>query len=162
MMSAVAVSGATANQASASRTWPRVWHEQEPLLERQHERLEARLDSLIQQHLQPEPPQQTHLGDLAAQRACRRLLWDLRLHLRLEERWLERCNALCSGHRSSHQAAASQALEQFNRSQSSHQARLDWLRQLQIWFNAHRRGTDAMAYGLARRRQPMRPTPLAR
>jgi magnesium-protoporphyrin IX monomethyl ester (oxidative) cyclase len=69
--------------------WPHHWSQQEPLLERQHDRLEALLDSLIKQHRQPLPCEQLAPTDQAEQLACRRLLWDLRLHLRLEERWLE-------------------------------------------------------------------------
>lgn len=63
--------------------WPRRWFLQDPLLARQHDRLEALLASLIEQHLEPLAP-----SEQAEQLACRRLLWDLRLHLRLEERWL--------------------------------------------------------------------------
>ena len=131
--SAVAVPSATAN-----RTWPRGWHEQEPLLERQHDRLEALLDSLIQQHHRPHSAEQLPAVDQAEQLACRRLLWDLRLHLRLEERWLEAAGSLCPGHRGGHQDAAKAALAR--------------LQELQGWFAAHRRGPDAMAYALARQR----------
>ena len=118
--------------------WPHHWSQQEPLLERQHDRLEALLDSLIKQHRQPLPCEQLAPTDQAEQLACRRLLWDLRLHLRLEERWLEAAGSLCPGHRSGHQDAA--------------RAALAWLQGLQSWFAAHRRGPDAMAYTLARQR----------
>lgn len=132
--------------------WPRHWLEQEPLLERQHDRLEALLATLIAQHSQPLPPERLDLEDRVEQLACRRLLWDLRLHLRLEERWLEAAGALCPGHRSGHQEAARQALGQFCRGSGSRRARLAWLQQLQGWFAGHRRGPDAVAYGLARER----------
>jgi hemerythrin len=152
--SAVAVPSATAN-----RTWPRGWHEQEPLLERQHDRLEALLDSLIQQHHRPHSAEQLPAVDQAEQLACRRLLWDLRLHLRLEERWLEAAGSLCPGHRGGHQEAARSALAQFCRGSGSRRARLTWLQGLQSWFATHRRGPDAMAYALARRRNPAPPAP---
>jgi hemerythrin len=132
--------------------WPRHWSQQELLLERQHDRLEALLHSLIQQHRQPLPWEQLLPTDQAEQLACRRLLWDLRLHLRLEERWLEAAGALCPGHRSGHQEVARAALAQFCRGGGSRRARLAWLQELHTWFAAHRRGPDAMAYALARQR----------
>jgi hemerythrin len=132
--------------------WPRQWFQQEPLLERQHDRLEALLACLIQQHRQPLPCEQLIPTDQAEQRACRRLLWDLRLHLRLEERWLDAAGALCPGHRGGHQEAARAALAQFCQGSGSRRARLAWLQELHAWFAAHRRGPDAMAYALARQR----------
>jgi hemerythrin len=137
---------------AAPSGWPRHWFQQEPLLERQHDRLEALLDSLIQQHRQPLPCAQLAVTDQAEQLACRRLLWDLRLHLRLEERWLEAAGALCPGHRGEHQEAARAALAQFCQGSGSRRARLAWLQELHAWFAAHRRGPDAMAYALARER----------
>lgn len=139
---------------SAPRSWPRQWREQEPLLERQHERLEALLAALIEQHRQPLAAELMEASELGEQLVCRRLLWDLRLHLRLEERWLAAAAALCPGHRASHQEAARQALADYCRcaeaGSGSRLARLAWLQQLQGWFSAHRQGPDAMAYGLAR------------
>lgn len=134
------------------RRWPRAWEQREVLLERQHDRLEALLASLIEQHRQPLAAERLAPTDQAEQLACRRLLWDLRLHLRLEERWLEAAAALCPGHRSSHQEAARSALGQFCQGGGSRRARLAWLQELQGWFGAHRRGPDAMAYALARER----------
>jgi hemerythrin len=138
--------------------WPRRWAQQEPLLERQHDRLEALLASLIEQHRQPLAAEVLAPTDQAEQRACRRLLWDLRLHLRLEERWLEAAGALCPGHRGGHQEAARAALAQFCRGSGSRRARLAWLQDLQGWFAAHRRGPDAMAYALARERSAAQTT----
>ncbi|QVL53864.1 MAG: hypothetical protein KFB97_05930 [Cyanobium sp. M30B3] len=132
--------------------WPRRWLQQEPLLERQHDRLEALLASLIQQHREPLAPERLVATDQAEQLACRRLLWDLRLHLRLEERWLKTAGALCSGHSGGHQEAARAALSQYCQASGSRRARLAWLQELHSWFAAHRRGPDAMAYGLARER----------
>jgi len=67
--------------------WPQAWLERRHLLERQHDRLEALLADLLSLH-GPETPAWTAVDALACDGACRRLLWDLRLHLRLEERWL--------------------------------------------------------------------------
>jgi hypothetical protein len=132
--------------------WPRHWSQRELLLERQHDRLEALLHSLIQQHREPLAPERLIPTDQAEQLACRRLLWDLRLHLRLEERWLDAAGALCPGHRGGHQEAARAALAQFCQGGGSRRARLAWLQELHAWFAAHRRGPDAMAYALARER----------
>jgi hypothetical protein len=148
----LAVSSAGAVLAPPPRSWPRRWSEQEPLLERQHDRLEALMAALIEQHQQPLPVELLEASEQAEQLACRRLLWDLRLHLRLEERWLDAAGALCPGHRAGHQEAARQALADFGRGCGSRCARLAWLQQLQAWFGAHRHGPDAMAYGLARAR----------
>ncbi|MCU0529919.1 MAG: hypothetical protein MUD04_10620 [Cyanobium sp. Prado107] len=154
----MAVSGAGAVLAPAihspARPWPRPWQEQEPLLERQHARLEALLTTLLQEHIQPLPPERLELSDQAEQLACRRLLWDLRLHLRLEERWLERWGALCPGHRSNHREAAQAAIAGFVSRAGSRRGRLAWLQELNGWFAAHRQGPDAMAYALARQRSP--------
>jgi hypothetical protein len=147
----MAVSPAGSVVVPAPRPWPRIWSEQEPLLERQHDRLEALLAALIEQHRQPLAAELLEASELGEQLACRRLLWDLRLHLRLEERWLAAAAALCAGHRANHQDAARQALEGYCRGSGSRRARLAWLQQLQAWFVAHRQGPDAMAYGLARR-----------
>lgn len=146
-----AATAALPDQAQRRR-WPRAWEQREVLLERQHDRLEALLASLIVQHRQPLAAEVLAPTDQAEQRACRRLLWDLRLHLRLEERWLEAAGALCPGHRGGHQEAARAALAQFCCGSTSRRARLAWLQDLQGWFAAHRRGPDAMAYALARER----------
>ncbi len=147
----MAVSPAGSVVVPAPRSWPRSWSEQEPLLERQHDHLEALLAALIEQHRQSLAAELLEASELGEQLACRRLLWDLRLHLRLEERWLAAAAALCSGHRANHQDAARQALADYCRGSGSRRARLAWLQQLQAWFVAHRQGADAMAYGLARR-----------
>ncbi|MGB5134875.1 MAG: hypothetical protein WBN89_06845, partial [Prochlorococcaceae cyanobacterium] len=127
----MAVSGAGAVLAPAVQSWaghwPRHWQEQEPLLERQHERLEALLATLLQEHIQPLPPERLELSDQAEQLACRRLLWDLRLHLRLEERWLEHWGALCPGHRDNHRDAAQAAIAGFVGRAGSRRGRLAWL-----------------------------------
>lgn len=153
-LACAAPAGADPSSAAPASTssWPRAWAQQEPLLERQHDRLEALLASLIEQHLEPLAPELLAPSDQAEQLACRRLLWDLRLHLRLDERWLGAAGALCPGHRGGHQDAARAALAQFCRSSGSRRARLAWLQELQGWFTAHRRGPDAMAYALARQR----------
>jgi hypothetical protein len=151
-MSMVVSPAATAEElAPDTRSWPRQWSEQEPLLERQHDRLEALLAALIEQHRQPLAAELLEASELGEQMACRRLLWDLRLHLRLEERWLAAAAALCAGHRANHQDAARQALADYCSCSGSRGARLAWLQQLQAWFVAHRQGPDSMAYGLARR-----------
>lgn len=133
-------------------TWPHHWLQQEPLLERQHDRLESLLHGLLQQHREPVAVEHLALTDQAEQLACRRLLWDLRLHLRLEERWLETAGALCPGHRGGHREAARAAMAQFCHSSGSRRARLAWLQELNSWFTAHRLGPDALAYALARQR----------
>lgn len=123
---------------------PRLWSHQRPLLERQHDRLEAHLAALIAQHrvagaAAPEEQQQ----------GCRRLLRQLRLHLRLEERWLRAHGLLCPGHRSGHQAALQAASEQWQRQGCEQEGRLALLESLQDWFQQHLQGPDAVAYGLA-------------
>lgn len=128
----MAVSPAGSVVVPAPRSWPRSWSEWEPLLERQHDRLEALLAALIEQHRQ----------SLAA---------ELLEAIELGEHWLAAAVALCSGHRANHQDAARQALADYCRGSGSRRARLAWLQQLQAWFVAHRQGADAMAYGLARR-----------
>jgi hypothetical protein len=141
--------------AAPLRPWPRHWGEQEPLLERQHDRLEALLVALIAQHRQPlaHPLELPAVGELVEQARCRRLLWALRLHLRLEERWLAGAGVLCSGHMAHHREVARQAVIDFGRAAPCREDRLAWLQRLQAWFGAHRQGPDAMAYGLARQRQ---------
>jgi hypothetical protein len=153
-LTCAAPAGADPSSAAPASTssWPRRWTQQEPLLERQHDRLEALLASLIEQHLEPLAPKLLAPSDQAEQLACRRLLWDLRLHLRLEERWLGAAGALCPGHREGHQEAGRAALARFCRNGGSRRARLAWLQELQGWFAAHRQGPDAMAYALARQR----------
>jgi hemerythrin len=145
-----AVQPSTLPAPASASSWPRPWAQQEPLLERQHDRLEALLASLIDQHRQPLEAEVLATTEQAEQLACRRLLWDLRLHLRLEERWLKGADALCPGHRSSHQEAARAALGRFCRGSGSRRARLAWLQELQGWFATHRHGPDAVAYALAR------------
>lgn len=129
--------------------WPRCWVDQEPLLERQHDAIEAFLAELLLLH-GPAQTDWTASSALAIERSCRRLIWDLRLHLRLEERWLTAQNCLCPGHRKAHAQAASEAQVALLRTASDRQARLSWLLELQDWFNNHRNGPDAAAYAIAR------------
>lgn len=117
--------------------WPQTWDEKESLLERQHEGIALLLADLLQRQGAPEDA------------ACRRLLWQLRLHLRLEERWLEACGCLCPGHRQAHQEAARTAFTGYVQSASDPAARRQWLLELQGWFNGHCSGPDAHAYALA-------------
>jgi len=67
-------------RTSRSRRWPRLWTEQSLLLERQHERIEALLEQLIDGH------------GVSSEHCCR-LVRSLGLHLRLEERWLDQAAA---------------------------------------------------------------------
>lgn len=117
------------------RPWPRHWVDQEPLLERQHDGLEAYLAELLWLH-GPMQPAWTAAEALAMERGCRRLLWDLRLHLRLEERWLSAQGCLCPGHRGVHRQAIDDAKDALLKTSGDRQARLAWL--------------DATAYGIAR------------
>lgn len=128
--------------------WPRHWPDRARLLERQHDRLEALL-----MELQREPATE-HSGRqgpeaLAHARACRRLLWDLRLHLRLEERWLAAEGCLCRGHQIAHQEARRRAMAGFMQSIGDPAARQHWLLTVQTWFLSHRQGPDALAYARA-------------
>ncbi len=132
--------------------WPRQWAEQLPLLERQHDRLEALLAELLELYSQPlmaAGPGGAPAAQLALDLCCRRLLWQLRLHLRLEERWLEASGCLCPGHRAGHRDAARAAFEGYGQAGPDRCARLDWLLAIQAWFDRHRAGPDASAYALA-------------
>ncbi len=129
--------------------WPWRWVDQEPLLERQHDGLEAYLAELLLLH-GPMQPAWTAAEALAIERGCRRLIWDLRLHLRLEERWLSAQNCLCPGHRAVHRQAVDDAKAALLGTTGDRQARLSWLLELQSWFNNHRHGPDATAYAIAR------------
>ena len=126
---------------------PRSWAEQQPLLERQHARLEALLSTLIEQHAAARPACELH--DAAEELTCRHLLWMLRLHLRLEERWLGQWGVLCPGHQANHRAVAQAALADFQRCRGDRAGRLAVLRGLHGWFLQHQAGPDAIAYGLA-------------
>ena len=141
---------AVAQAASPVRPggWPRDWSEREPLLELQHDRLEALLAELIAVH-RDGAPVWTPAEGLAWDGACRRLLWALRLHVRLEERWLEQCGCLCPGHRAAHADAASAAISGYALSRGDRVARTRWLLDLRAWFLAHRAGPDATAYASA-------------
>ncbi len=114
-----------------SRPWPRLWSERSRLLERQHSRIEALLDQLID-------------GE-ASTAGCRQLVRALGLHLRLEERWLAEVGCLCPGHRYSHRQAAELA----GCTPAGSAERLGWLLDLQEWFHLHRHGADAVAYARA-------------
>ncbi len=129
--------------------WPRRWVDQEPLLERQHDGLEAYLTELLCLH-GPMQPAWTAAKALALERGCRRLIWDLRLHLRLEERWLSAQGCLCPGHRGVHLQAIEAAKAALLKTSGDRQARLRWLLELQSWFANHRHGPDATAYAIAR------------
>jgi len=129
-------------------SWPHRWPEQERLLERQHDGLKAALVDLCDA-FGPDRQAWSTLEALAYERACRRLLWDLRLHLRLEERWLQQWGCLCPGHRQAHRDAAAAALAGLQQSSADRHARWSWLRALQDWFSDHRAGPDAHAYVLA-------------
>ena len=144
-MVALAVASAPAGVRGRPGGWPRDWSEREPLLELQHDRLEALLAELIAVHRDGAPawtPAEAQAWDAA----CRRLLWDLRLHLRLEERWLQQCGCLCPGHRAAHADAASAAVSGYGLSRGDRAARARWLLDLRAWFLAHRAGPDATAY----------------
>ena len=131
--------------AARSLAMPRQWAQQSQLLERQHDRLEALLDDLIDRHAIADACRS--LQQLALdQRDCQLLLRKLGLHLRLEERWLSQLHSLCGGHRSSHRQAATLAAEGWTVGESSRAARLPWLLDLQEWFHQHRHGADAIAY----------------
>ncbi len=133
---------------SSVRPWPRRWAEQAPLLERQHDRLEALLADLAALHRQPLGADPAAAA-LAQELCCRRLLWQLRLHLRLEERWLAAWGCLCPGHGAAHREALQAALMGYCRAGNDRSARLDWLLGLQAWFERHRSGPDARAYAQA-------------
>ena len=129
-------------------SWPRQWPDQRLLLERQHERLELQLNTLIRRH-HPEAPAWSAEEASACEHAARILLWNLKLHLRLEERWLDGWGCLCQGHRQAHREASLAALEGWRRSDGDRPRRLAWLEALRTWFQAHRDGADARAYSLA-------------
>jgi hemerythrin len=128
--------------------WPRLWPDQRLLLERQHDRLEQQLTTLIQWH-QPEAPAWSAEEAAACDHAARILLGNLKLHLRLEERWLDSWGCLCHGHRLAHRHASAAAQEGWLRCGRDRDRRLAWLEALRTWFVAHRDGADARAYSLA-------------
>ncbi|APD47860.1 hypothetical protein BM449_05805 [Synechococcus sp. SynAce01] len=102
------------------------------MLERQHERIEALLEQLIDGH------------GVSSEHCCR-LVRSLGLHLRLEERWLDQAGCLCPGHRVAHRQAAALAAT----IPAGASERLGWLMDLQQWFQHHRFGADAVAYARA-------------
>ena len=85
----------------SQRCWPRSWSEQQPLLDLQHDRLAVFIQELLQVH-----DVKAHGWSLeealAVEAACRRLLWDLKLHLRLEGRWLSQSHCFHPSHRVVH------------------------------------------------------------
>ncbi|MCP9773095.1 hypothetical protein KBY66_10720 [Synechococcus sp. Tobar12-5m-g] len=128
--------------------WPRRWPDQRNLLEQQHDRLEGLLAQAIECHCRHEKD----LGpaEFATEQAsCARLLRLLILHLRLEERWLARWGSLCDSHGASHRQVARDVTEDWQRDGQHHTARLQWLMDLQAWFNHHRHSADAIAYACA-------------
>lgn len=134
--------------ASSQAVWPRQWPQREALLERQHDRLEALLDDLVDRHCLAD--EQRNVSErLADRRDCRLLLRGLRLHLRLEERWLGACSCLCPGHRTAHGEVVAAAVAGWEVAETQRAARLPWLMDLQQWFHGHRRGPDALAYARA-------------
>ncbi len=122
--------------------------EQEALLERQHQRLEARLMELLELY-RSDANTWDAIQTEAAGNACRCLLWDLRLHLRLEERWLAAQGCLCSGHQAAHAEAFRTAWVGFAQSGGDPVSRQRWLMDLRAWFLSHLAGADATAYALA-------------
>ena len=90
--------------------WPRLWPDQRLLLERQHDRLEQQLITMLQWH-HPEAPAWSHEEAAACDHASQILLRNLKLHLRLEERWLDNWGCLSRGHRLAHRHARKAALE---------------------------------------------------
>jgi hemerythrin len=134
--------------ASQVWRWPRRWADQHPLLERQHDALEGLLAELLRGHGPAQGPWSAAEA-LAYEGACRRLIWDLRLHLRLEERWLSGQGCLCPGHRAVHGQAIREAMAALLRTNGDRKARLRWLLELQAWFIGHRNGPDATAYATA-------------
>ena len=128
--------------------WPRLWPDQRLLLERQHDRLEQQLTTLLQWH-HPEAPAWSPEEAAACDHASQILLRNLKLHLRLEERWLDNWGCLSHGHRLAHRHASETALEGLLRCGRDRDRRLAWLEALRTWFVAHRDGADARAYSLA-------------
>jgi hypothetical protein len=126
----------------------RQWPQQQTLLERQHDRLEALLADLVERHCRADADC-TALELQAETLDCRRLLRWLGLHLRLEERWLGQRGCLCPGHRGSHREAAELAAAGWQVAEARRGARLPWLMDIQQWFHGHRRGPDAIAYARA-------------
>jgi hypothetical protein len=76
--------------------WPQLWPDQRLLLERQHDRLEQQLTTLLQWH-HPEAPTWSAEEEAACDHASQLLLRNLQLHLRLEERWLDNWGCLSRG-----------------------------------------------------------------
>ena len=142
------LAGALSPLSGRFAPWPRDWAEQETLLERQHDRLEACLQELLQRHGEDQPAW-SGTDALVLDGACRRLLWDLRLHLRLEERWLRARGCFCHGHGNAHREGMQAAIAGFQHAKGDRQLCHHWLLALQSWFLNHRHGADAHAYALA-------------
>jgi len=134
--------------AAATAVWPLQWPQQEGLLERQHDRLEALLEDLVDRHCLTDE-ERSALELLADRRDCLLLVRGLRLHLRLEERWLAQRGCLCPGHRAAHCEAVAAAAAGWEVAETLRDARLPWLMELQQWFHGHRHGPDALAYARA-------------
>ena len=134
--------------SAAPAVWPLQWPQREGLLERQHDRLEALLDDLVDRHCLADE-ERSALQLLADRRDGLLLVRGLRLHLRLEERWLAQCGCLCPGHRAAHCEAVAAAAAGWEVAETLRAARLPWLMELQQWFHGHRHGPDALAYARA-------------
>ena len=134
--------------SAAPAVWPLQWPQREGLLERQHDRLEALLEDLVDRHCLADE-ERSALELLADRRDCLLLVRGLRLHLRLEERWLAQCGCLCPGHRAAHCEAVAAAAAGWEVAETLRAARLPWLMELQQWFHGHRHGPDALAYARA-------------
>jgi hemerythrin len=128
--------------------WPRLWSDQRRLLERQHDRIEQQLITLIQWH-RPEALAWSPEEAAACDHAARILVENLKLHLRLEERWLDSWGCFCHGHRLAHRHASAAAQEGWLGCGRDRDRRLAWLEGLRTWFVAHRDGADARDYSLA-------------
>ena len=132
----------------SQRCWPRSWSQQQPLLDFQHDRLAVFIQELLQVH-----DVKAHGWSLeealAVEAACRRLLWDLKLHLRLEERWLSQSHCFQPSHRVVHGEALKRLTEGLKGSAGDRLGRRRWLEELRGWLVVHSQGTDAIAYGKA-------------
>jgi len=132
----------------AASGWPGSWPLQRVLLERQHDRLAALLDALVEEHAAPRDSSILpwhHSSDAGFRLLFRRL----QQHLRLEERWLAARGCLCPGHRAAHARVAAGAAADLERCGRDRFARLVLVMGLREWLRGHCAGPDATAYSLA-------------